>query len=138
MQAKSIELCIVPYDEGMQAGRPRKSSKSDFAERLVAFREAAGLSQRQMAARLGISQPSYVLWEQRNVSLRADQVLQLSDILGVSIEELFGAGKNGKRRGGPEGRARRTFEAVSKLSQHQQKKILDVVEALLAQSRTAK
>ena len=138
MQAKSIECCVVPYDEEMQAGRPRKTTKSDFAERLTAFREAAGLSQRQMATRLGISQPSYVLWEQRNVSLRADQVLQLSNILGVSVEELYDSGKNGKRRGGPQGRARRTFETVSKLSQHQQKKILDVVDALLAQSNGSK
>lgn len=137
MQAKSIALCVVAYDEGMNAGRPRKSNKSDFAKRLASFREEAGLSQRQMAAQLGISQPSYALWERHNVSLRADQVLQLTGILGVGVEELFGAGKNGKRRGGPQGRARRTFGIVSKLSQHQQKKILDVVDALIAQNKAS-
>ena len=134
MQAKSIDWKNVPYTQGMPAGRPKKSERTDFAQRLAALREAAGLSQRQMATLLDISQPSYALWEQRNVSLRADQLLKLSEVLGVSLDELFGQVKKPTRRGGPQGRARKSFESISKLPNHKQKKILDVVDALLVQA----
>lgn len=122
----------------MQAGRPKRSTKSDFAKRLAGLREAAGLSQRQMAARLDISQAAYALWEKRNVALQASRMVQLAEILGVGVEDLLGTGRKATRRGGPEGRARRSFEAVSRLPQNQQKKILDVVDALVAQSNATK
>lgn len=38
------------------------------------------------------------------------------------------------RRGGPVGRTRRVFETVSQLPRNQQQKILDVVDALVAQT----
>jgi len=134
MQAKSIENRIVSYDDGMPAGRPKRSKETDFAERLAKLRQAAGFSQRGISARLGISQPSYAIWEQSNVSLRPDQIVDLCNVLEVSPDELFGV--RTKRHSGPKGRAQRTFEVVSTLSKHRQKNILDVVDALIAQQTT--
>lgn len=100
------------------------------------MREAAGLSQQQVAQKLGFSQPAYASWERREVAIQPGQLMRLAEILGVSVEELFYTDKKVSRRGGPVGRVRRTFEAVSAMPRHQQKKIVEVVEALLSQART--
>ena len=101
------------------------------------MREAAGLSQQQVSEQLGISQPAYASWERRNVAIQPDQLIKLAGIFGVSVEELVYDGKRPARRGGPAGKARQVFEQVSGMPRTQQKKILDVVEALVAQAKVA-
>ena len=133
MQAKSISSFGLPYDDDMKAGRPAKSERADFGVRLHALREAAGLTQQQVAEQLGITQASYALWERRNVALRADQLARLAEILSVSTDALIVGAPQGKSRGGPTGKARRLFEQVSKLPRAQQQHVLTVVESFVAQ-----
>lgn len=133
MQAQSITEFPPAYHGDMKTGRPSKSERSDFGARVCALREAAGLSQREVAAQLGISQPSYALWERNDVALRPDQLLTLAKALNVRPEELLNPPTANNRRGGPAGKARRVFEAVSLLPRNRQQKIIEVVEALVAQ-----
>lgn len=114
--------------EHMKSGRPPKSRRSDFAVRLRALRETAGLSQSEIARRLGIRQPSYALWETYNVALKPEQLVALADALGVSVEQFFGDAVKGSRPAGPAGRARQLFEAVSRLPRRQQDKIFDILQ----------
>jgi transcriptional regulator with XRE-family HTH domain len=137
MQAKPISEQLWLYDEPMKNGRPSKSSQSNFALRLRALREAAGLSQRELARQLGISQPSYVAWESYNVALKAEQLTKLAEALGVTVEQLFEETATGKQQRGPAGRIRQVFEQVSKLPRSQQQRIIGVVEALVAQTANA-
>ena len=114
------------------------SNRTDFAARLAALREAAGLSQRAVAGAMGISQPSYANWETHNVSLKPEQLIKLAQVLGVSVDVLLEGGNGSQaRRGGPTGRVRRVFEGVSKLSRSQQQKIVDVVEAFVEKAAHA-
>jgi len=94
-------------------------------------RQTLGLSQAEVAARLGITQAGYAAWERDSVALRPDQVEKLTEILNISVDELFGKEKNGRRNGGPVGKARRLFEAVSKLPRSQQQHVLTVLEAFV-------
>jgi transcriptional regulator with XRE-family HTH domain len=118
----------------MKTGRPPKSTRSDFGARIQKFREAAGLSQREVAEQLEISQPSYAAWERRNVGLTQDQLEKLAEIFQIEVVDFFISEEQRKRKGGPVGRAKTTFETVSKLPRPKQQKILDVVDALLAQA----
>jgi hypothetical protein len=59
---------------------------------------------------------------------------KLAKVLGVRIEELMEEPQTNHRQGGPVGRARRVFETVSQMPRHQQQKIIEVVEALVAQN----
>ena len=113
MQAKSIPGFSPAYDADMKNGQNLNAPISANVSRVA--REAAGLSQREVAAQLGIAQPSYALWEQNHVALRPDQLLKLAGILGVRVEELLDPPSASNRRGGPAGKARRVFEAVSLL-----------------------
>lgn len=131
MQAKTINLISRSYIDLMsKAGRPPKTQRSAFGERLQFLREQANLTQREVAASLGISQPSYAAWESRDVGLTLDQLIKLANVLGVDVEEFLSTGEKPKRNG-PVGRARKTFETISSLPRSRQKQILDVVEILL-------
>jgi len=119
-----------------RVGRPRSPHNSAFGARLCRLRQCAGLTQKEVAVELGISQPAYALWELNDVSVKPAQLLKLAEILGVQIAELMGETETVKRKSGPTGKARRVFEAVSVLPRNQQSKIVDVVEAFIAQYET--
>jgi transcriptional regulator with XRE-family HTH domain len=96
----------------------------------------AGLTQEQLAAKLGITQRVLSHWERAPVALRADQLMALANALHVSADFLLGREPTTPRTSGPAGKARRVFEQVSQLPRHQQQKILEVVEAFVAQQTT--
>jgi len=62
----------------------------DFAEKLVKLREAKGLSQYEVADRLGIKRPRYNAWEQGIAKPRADMIKKLADFFEVSPDYLLG------------------------------------------------
>ena len=130
MQAFQLTLAGIPYSADMKTGRPSKIERTEFGARLHAAREAAGLSQAQVADKLGITQAAYAFWERRPVALRADQVKQVAAILGVSTEQFFTSATK-KRGNGPVGRARAVFERVSVLPRERRQKILGAVEDML-------
>jgi transcriptional regulator with XRE-family HTH domain len=112
-------------------GRPSKRPRTAFGERLFAARTAAGLSQVEVAQKLGITQTAYALWERRPTALRPDQIENVANILKISVQDLFTSKRIKKERAGPVGRARRVFERVSKLPRSQQQHILKVVEGFV-------
>jgi transcriptional regulator with XRE-family HTH domain len=112
----------------MKTGRPSKQERPAFGQRLNALREAAGLSQRELADKLGMSQRAYSHWERRPVALRPDQLQSLAAALNIPVGALLANGE-GKRRGsGPAGKMRQLFEAASKLPRSKQEKILDILQ----------
>ena len=134
MQAISVRFLGPDYVADMQKGRPSKRPRPPFGERLRALREATGLSQQQVADKLGMSQTSYAWWERNPVALRPEQLQKLAAALNVTVEELMGTAQN-KKRGGPVGKARRMFEEVSRLPRDRQQHVLRVVGDLLKANR---
>ncbi|MFI0347965.1 MAG: helix-turn-helix domain-containing protein [Chthoniobacterales bacterium] len=93
-----------------------------------------GLTQLQLAHKLGTSQRVVTYWEREAVGLRADQLSQLTEVLGVSADYFLG-GQNKKRGTGPAGKARLIFERVSQLPRFHQQRILSTVEDMLIAQR---
>ncbi len=135
MQADSLFLDSVQYTVPMTAGRPAKFTRSAFGEKLFAARQQMGLSQMQLAEKLGITQSTYAGWERRTTALRPDYIAKIAGVLNVSVDYLLGRENGGQRKGGPVGKARRVFEEVSKLPRHQQQRILGIVEDLISAQR---
>lgn len=121
------------YSFLVPGGRPSRRKRPPFGERLAEARQQAGLTQEQLAERLGTSQRVIAHWERTPVALRADQLAALASALGVTADYLVGRDLPTKRGSGPVGRARRVLETISRLPRHQQQRIIDVVEALVAQ-----
>jgi len=120
-------------------GRPPAKPRTSLGERIAAARLAVGLTQQELARKIGISQRVVAYWERESVSLRPEQLAALAVALGISSDYLLGIAPAKQRGNGPAGKARRVFEAVSQLPRHQQQKIIDVVETLVAgqQSKAA-
>ena len=122
----------------MTAGRPAKFKRSAFGGKLFAARQQMGLSQMQLAARLGITQSTYAGWERRTTAFKPEHISSLAEALKVSVDYLLGHDNGAHRKGGPLGKARRVFEEVSQLPRHKQQRILGIVEDLLAAQRIAR
>mgnify|MGYP003333281803 CR=1 FL=1 len=97
------------------------------------MREEAGLTQAQVAEKLGISQRAYAFWEREPVALRAEQLTTLATVLGVSTDSLLGTQAAKLRAGGPAGKMRQLFEAASKLPRSQQEKLTSILEPFVQQ-----
>ena len=137
MQALSVFPPTPAYTSGMAAGRPAKSERSPFGERLLSARQQAGLSQTQVADKLNITQQTYAGWERRTTALRPEYITQLAAKLNISVDYLLGHESAPKRGNGPVGKARQVFETVSQLPRGQQQKILEVVEAMVEKHKKA-
>ena len=137
MQAISITARSRVYDLNMQTGRPSKHPRTPFGAKLHAARENLGLTQTQIADQLGITQAAYALWERRQVALKPDQIEKVAEVLGVSIEHLFGKDEKPKSRGGSVGKLQRLLESASALPRSQQQKLISVVEPFVAQHQNS-
>jgi transcriptional regulator with XRE-family HTH domain len=131
VQAVSPISGNYPYNDGMPGGRPPKLKRSEFGERLVSTRQRAGLSQTQVADKLGVSQQAYAGWERSTVALRPDDLAKLAEVLETTTDELLGKQSAPKRGTGPVGKAKAVFDRVSALPRDRQQKILGAVEDML-------
>jgi HTH-type transcriptional regulator, cell division transcriptional repressor len=59
--------------------------RATFGDRLAAAREAAGLSQKDFARRLGVKQKSVIAWEADISEPRANRLQMMAGLLNVSL-----------------------------------------------------
>jgi len=62
----------------------------EFAEKLIKLRENKGLSQYEVADRLGIKRPRYNAWERGLAKPRADMINKIAEFFEVSPDYLLG------------------------------------------------
>ncbi len=118
-------------DKSLSSHRTKKPSP------LRSFREVANLTQRELALLIGQHHSNISFWESNGKLPPAELLPALTKALGVSIEELLGV-NNIKKNRPLRGKTFLAFEAVSKLPYRQQKKILEVVNALVAHNSNKK
>jgi transcriptional regulator with XRE-family HTH domain len=70
----------VTTDQGMQA----------IAERIIALRKDAGLTQKQLAEELGVTQPVISGIERGELRVHGELIVELSRLLKVSADEILG------------------------------------------------
>ncbi len=59
-----------------------------IANQLKQLREAKGLSQREVAKKIGVANTSYFAWERGKTKPKKDNLLKLSDVFGIPYEKL--------------------------------------------------
>ncbi|WP_068773449.1 helix-turn-helix transcriptional regulator [Paenibacillus sp. FJAT-26967] len=52
-------------------------------------RELCGLSQQQVADRLGVPRQTYMKWERNANEMPLDKAKEFSEIVGIRIDEIF-------------------------------------------------
>jgi len=141
MQAKTITAPsfsgIDPYNALMHpGGRPTERKRPELGERIAQARERAGMSQYELAEKLGVSQPTVVAWERKAINIRSDTLAKLTAVLKVSADELLGLKPIRER--GPAGRNKQVFDELTQLPRRQQERILATVEDMLVAQKTKK
>lgn len=116
----------------MLRGRPAKHKRTAFGQRLYSFRTEIGMSQAQMAQKIQVTQQTYAGWERSTTALRPEDLTRIAEILEVTTDELLGRKPTTKRDTGPRGKTRRVFDEISSLPRHQQHKIVETIQTLLA------
>lgn len=63
------------------------------AERLLEYRKKAGLSQEELAEKIGVSRQAVSKWERAEASPDTDNLIALADVYGVTLDELIKGSK---------------------------------------------
>ena len=121
------------YNVRMAGGRPTKKIPTQLGSRIAEARNNAGLSQNELAEKTGLKRHLIAHWERQAISLKAEQLIILSDALNIPTDYLLGKIIK-KSGGGPEGRAKKLFNEVASLPRRQKERVLATIEdAVLAQ-----
>lgn len=62
----------------------------DFGVKVRKLRDAAGLTQAELAEKLDVSRPAIGTWESGKVRPRLNELKELADLFGVTVAELMG------------------------------------------------
>lgn len=133
----ALPLVDLPHHLGMTSMGKRiqfseQPTNSNFGERLAALRKAAGFTQVELAAELGISQRMVAYYESPQAAPPAQLLPKIANALGVSIDELFG--RSGKRRLAKQdgdSRLRRRLLAIEKLDPAEKRQVLQLLDAFI-------
>lgn len=68
----------------------KDSIKRNISKNLVLYRNAAGLSQKQFAEKLGVGPSRVSNWESGTNSMDINMLLRICDLLDVSINDMYG------------------------------------------------
>jgi transcriptional regulator with XRE-family HTH domain len=123
----SQEVPVLARKRGIAT---RKGMES-IGERLTRIRKSRGITQMDMARRLGVTQPIVSSYEKGAFRLHGELIARLAEILRVSTDEILGT--RALRDSSPprSRRAARRLEKLETLSRGDQLAVIRFVNALL-------
>jgi transcriptional regulator with XRE-family HTH domain len=136
MQALS-SLAPRLFTAAEYAAAMRKKERPALGQRLVELRQAAGLTQMQLAQKLAVHHSNIAFWELSGTPPRGEVLPVMAQALNVSVDELLGVTPPKPRKQAAKGRLQLVFEAASRLPRRQQEKIAEFVEAFVKQHADA-
>jgi transcriptional regulator with XRE-family HTH domain len=106
-----------------------------IGQRLARLRKEKGLTQVELAERLKINQSMMSDYERDVIRLHGELIVQLTQILGVSADELLGLKSEVKKNGSIKNRRLlRQVQALDKLSKRDQQALLRTIELFLSKA----
>ena len=138
MQALSPAISPDFQTGAYAADMPKAKARPELGRRLVELRQAAGLTQMELAERIGTTHSNIGFWEISGTPPRGEVLPALAKALGVSVDVLLGVTPPKPTPQPAKGRLQKVFESAAKLPRRQQEKIAEVVEALVAQRSGAR
>ena len=64
--------------------------KEEIAKNLLFYRKKAGLTQKELAAKLGVKNTAVSNWESGNNSIDIETLFAACDIFGVTLNDMYG------------------------------------------------
>ncbi len=111
-----------------------KLDNTKIGERIARFRKDRGLTQKELADQLSVSQPVVSDYENDVIRIPADVVIQLADVLHVSADELLGLKGSDTSKGIQNRRLNRRLIAIEKLDKRDQEALLRTIDAFVSKA----
>ncbi len=130
---------VIPEELVMPMKKtPLKEEVESFGERLARLRQAAGFSQRDLAAEIGISQRVIAYYEKETAYPPSHLLPVLAKALKVTSDQLLGLEKIGENGKTKDTRLWRRFSQVEKLPPPKRKQIVQILDAFLGSEKVKK
>lgn len=113
----------------------RKEESESIGERLARLRRERGLTQIELAERLGIGQPIISDYERGELRLHGQVIVELTKILGVSADEILGLERTRTNGSVKNRRLMRRLQELDGLPRRDQQAILRTLDAFLTKTR---
>lgn len=117
----------------LRRGIATQSGMESIGERLTRLRQERGISQQKLAEHLGIAQPNISDYERGILRLHGELIVKITELLGVSSDELLGL-TNGTPKRGPTPKLQHQLEQLGRLPKAKQRVINEMLTGLLQQN----
>ena len=116
-------------------GRDQPPEKEEtIGQRLARLRRERGMTQVELAERLGLAQPVVSDYERGELRLHGELIVKLTEILGCSAEELLGLEKP-RTNGAINRRLLRRIQEIERLPRRDQQALLRTIDRFLESFR---
>lgn len=122
---------VVEVQEMARAGRTQQET---IGERLARLRRERGITQVELAEKLGVAQPMISDYERGELRLHGQLIVELTQLLGVSADELLGLETPRTSAGVRDRRLLRRIQQLERLPRRDQQAILRTIDAFLAKA----
>ena len=102
--------------------------------RMANARKARGLTQQQLADRLGIVQQSYAQYETGRARIQVAMLPKLGQCLELTMDELLGLRPGTRIKSGPPSKLERQIERMRQLPKAKQQLLIAMLDAALIQA----
>lgn len=107
-----------------------------IGERLAQLRKERGITQKEMAAKLDVTQSMVSDYENGVFRIHGDLIIKIAKILRVSADELLGLGKTqGNNQTIQNKRIYKKLRDIDKLPKRDQEALLRIINAFLASAK---
>lgn len=106
-----------------------------FGERLAQLRKAAGYTQVEFAAEVGITQRMVAYYEAPGAQPPAHLLPQMAQALGAGVDELLGAAPARRMKKVGNSRLERRLQAIEKLPPQEKRQVLQVIDAFIERGK---
>jgi transcriptional regulator with XRE-family HTH domain len=107
---------------------------ASIGTRIAQLRKERGLTQKELAERLAVTQPVVSDYENDVIRIPADVVVAIAKILAVSTDELLGLPEARSTGGVKNRRLSRRLQAIDALPKHDQEALLRTIDAFISKS----
>jgi len=110
--------------------------KELLAERVQTLRKQAGLTQIELADKIGVSKSQYIRYETKDVQPPANIMNKLADVLGTSVDYLISGDKNERAKASlKNSELIQRFKEVDTLPEEEQGVLIKIMSAYVRDYR---
>jgi transcriptional regulator with XRE-family HTH domain len=117
-------------------GMNEKIPTTDLGKRLVQLRKARGLTQQQLADKLGLTRRAIVYYERESDNIPTNIIVPLAKALNVSIEELLGIKQIKNAISHQDASLWRKLKVLETFSEKDKKAVLQYVQIITEKNKT--